>query len=384
MNTIYKLLTLWVATLTLLTGCVEPFELPESAPDESLLVVDGHVNLELGQAMVRLTRTQNLNEEGTPPAETGAQVSVENEQGESTGLIAQPYDDGLYMFTGIRLEYGEKYRLRIKTRSGREYLSEFVSSQKTPAIDSLTWNVEREGVQVRLNTHDPRNSTRYYRWEYEETYEYTAAMQSNWLYEAGQVRWRTPAESIFTCWKTEPSTNIYLGTSVQLAEDVIRDLPLAFGNGNSRKYSKKYSILVKQYGISREEFEYWQMLKRNTENVGSLFDAQPSQVTGNIARVDGGNPEESVFGYFSVRSMSTKRLFISVDELSAHGFKKEYQSCDYITVGFRQLAEYMNYNLILDEIPPSPGGGPAYIIAPVACADCRVLGGENRKPVYWE
>lgn len=366
------------SAVVMFSGCVEPFELPESAPDESLLVVDGYLNLEQGQATVKLTRTQNLQDEGAAPLETGAQVSLETEQGESQPLIAQ--HDGNYTASGLGVEYGKKYRLRIKTRNGREYLSAFVSSQKTPAIDSLTWNVEREGVQVRVNTHDPGNSTRYYLWEYEETYEYNASRLSQLVYDRGEVRYRREGEFIYTCWKGDASKNIYLGSTVQLAEDVIRDFPLAFNLGNSKKLNKKYSILVKQYGLSREEFNYWQLLKKNTENVGSLFDAQPSQVTGNITRVDS-NPEETVFGYFSVRSMSTKRLFVTAGQLLGNGFRKEYQDCETTDISDSQVPMFLSsgYNLVLEELSPS-----GYSTAPVACADCRVQGGTNVKPDFWE
>jgi len=378
MKVIHYIASLCVVSLFVFTGCVEPFELPETAPDDSLLVVDGHINVELKQAVVKLTRTQNLNEAGAPPLETGAQVSVETEQGENLPLIVQP--DGRFLASGIAVAYGKKYRLRIKTRNGKEYLSAFVSAQRTPAIDSVTWNVEREGVQIKVNTHDPNNSTRYYRWEYEETHEYDADMLSLWVYERGQLRWRTREEMIYTCWKQENSKNIYLGSTTQLAEDAVRDFALAFNLGTSGKFTKKYSILVKQSGISREAFDYWQMLKKNTENVGSLFDAQPSLVTGNISRVDS-NPEEPVFGYFSVRSMSTSRIFISVTQLKALGIRRPFQDCVREDIGIRRLGEYVgNSNrLVLDETEPN-----VYGVTTAACADCRLQGGINRKPDYWE
>ena len=49
---------------------------------------------------------------------------------------------------------------------------------------------------------------------------------------------------------------------------------------------------------------------KTTETTGGLFDAQPSQVTGNIKCTT--NPQELVFGFFNAGVPQEKRVFLSL------------------------------------------------------------------------
>ena len=51
-----------------------------------------------------------------------------------------------------------------------------------------------------------------------------------------------------------------------------------------------------------------QKMKKNTEQVGTLFDAQPSQISGNFKCLT--NPGELVIGFVEVTEEQTKRAFI--------------------------------------------------------------------------
>ncbi|MEJ7664694.1 MAG: DUF4249 family protein [Hymenobacter sp.] len=53
----------------------------------------------------------------------------------------------------------------------------------------------------------------------------------------------------------------------------------------SSKLYYLYSILVRQYALTPEEFAYWDKLRKNTENLGTLFDPLPSQLSGNVHRL---------------------------------------------------------------------------------------------------
>jgi hypothetical protein len=365
-----------------LFGCVEPYDLPESAAGQDFLVVDGAVSVEAGSGQVVLARTQNLTDPDQPRFENGAQVTVETEQNQSFRLTER--QQGLYAASGLALEYGKNYRLRVRTRTGQEYVSAFVSTQRTPPIDSVTWHVEREGVVVKVNTHGPQNTTRYYRWEYNETYEYVSGAYSNhvYVYEDSLVFPRPFAENIYLCYRTDPSRRILMESTLRLTQDVVRDFPLTFHLGWSLQMGRKYSILVRQYAISKEEFEYWQMLKKNTENVGTLFDAQPSQVTGNLRNTQ--NLEEPVIGYFSARSVREKRKFITSSELNAKGLRFVPSRCPLDTVKVADLPMMIGGNLIIDALVNGMGVVTDYTLTPASCADCRSKGGTTTKPEFWD
>ncbi|WP_299824964.1 DUF4249 domain-containing protein [uncultured Pontibacter sp.] len=379
MKTSIWLAILSFAALFTLTQCVEPFELPASAIDANILVVEGSLNIEKGTGKVVLSRSQKLEDQGEPIRETRAKVTIETDANESFSM----YDvgGGAYRVTGMSFSYGKQYRLRVKTANGEEYVSEFVSTQKTPEIDDITWRAEQNGIQISVSSHDPANNTLYYRWEFEETYEYTSYYNSLWAYKGGEVIPRSQEEQFYKCWRTDPSTSILVGSTAHLVQDVVRDYPLVFREGVSEKLATKYSILVRQYGISKAEYEYWQMLKKNTESVGSIFDAQPSQVRGNIKNVK--QPDNPVLGYFSIQSMTEKRMFISGPEMRKLGFSyHDIPVCSLDTTSLRDLPQWLAIDkLIVEELLPPNAG---YVVANRACADCRVKGGSTIKPEYWK
>ncbi|MDO3626770.1 DUF4249 family protein [Mucilaginibacter sp. BT774] len=67
---------------------------------------------------------------------------------------------------------------------------------------------------------------------------------------------------------------------------------------SAEKLSVEYSILVKQYALSADAYKFYANLKKNTEQLGSIFDAQPSAIRGNIHFVT--TPAEPVIGYLCI------------------------------------------------------------------------------------
>jgi hypothetical protein len=102
------------------------------------------------------------------------------------------------------------------------------------------------------------------------------------------------------------STSITQATSVGLSQDLIFEQPLVFIPVGGQKGGVKYSILVQQFGITQDAYNYWENLKKNTELRGSIFDAQPSQLVGNIHCLQ--DPTEPVLGYVSLRQCSNKNI----------------------------------------------------------------------------
>ncbi|MBA9078162.1 MULTISPECIES: DUF4249 domain-containing protein [Rufibacter] len=367
--------------LLLIGGCVEEYELPETATDLKLLVVDGNINLDDKIAVVKLSRTQDLVvADQEPVQEHGAQVSIEDESGQRFQLKENPIQEGRYTGYNASWAYNKKYKLHIKTSQGKEYQSEFVSTHKTPAIDSLTWSVEGGKVILAANTHDSANKTRYYKWEYVETYEYKSYMESAFMYTGNWILVLRPSSSqIYTCWATTPSTTILVGSSAHLAKDIIAHYPLVIHEGDGDRFGIKFSLLVHQYAISKGEFDYWTMLRKNTESVGSLFDAQPSYVTGNVSSVK--NLDEPVFGYFSARSRSSKRVFIEAKELKKWGFKPKWPECRIFEAAGEPIPS--NMNVVSAEINPTTGRAFPTLLATKECTDCRLKGGDTRRPDFW-
>src|SRR5699024_3176408 len=144
---------------------------------------------------------------------------------------------------------------------------------------------------------------------------------------------------------------------------------LAFIPTHSEKLSVLYSTKVEVFSISADEFEFWQRMKRNTEEMGTIFAPQPSTVRDNMKCIT--DPAEPVIGYVGARSLAQKRIFIDNQELPFSWNQPEFCRKDTIPNIKDSLVFYLAYgnNVPLVGIL---GRGPQptdYITSSRSCAD---------------
>ncbi|MFT2007996.1 DUF4249 domain-containing protein [Pontibacter sp. 13R65] len=378
----YNKYLLW-CFLLLLSSCIDPFQPEVVERSHNYLVVDGFINSGNGPTAFRLSRTQNLSEQGEPVSETGATVTVEEEGGAYYRLAEETA--GTYAAPVLPIQPDKKYRLHIKTGNGGEYASEFVPVTPTPAIDEVAWQVERDGLLITVSTYDDQNNTFYYRWDFEETWEFTSVEKALVEIVDGQVRDMVPeSENVYTCWRTEPSATIQVGTSIKNSSDRISKLPLLKIPAASDRLRIGYSILVKQYAQTREAYEYWENLRRNTEDIGSLFDPLPSQLTGNIQSLS--DSEELVIGFVSANSVTEKRMYVSRQEIPVQ-WELPRQLCvaESANVSVANAVEFIQNNRYYRLKKRLLGEGNellGYQAKFRGCVDCREYG-TNVKPSFW-
>lgn len=370
----------WLSFLLLLLGsCIEPYQPDVIQDPHNYLVVDGFINSS-GPTSIRLSRTVNLDGATIPPGEPSAKVYIEEEGGPQFEL--REGQDGNYTSQSLQLNPARQYRLRIRTAAGKEYASAYVKAKITPPIDSITWRVQDDAVQLYVSTHDPEQNTRYYRWHYEETWEFTTPYYSSYEFKNNAIidRW----EDIYHCWRSSNSTGIWVASTTKLSKDVVSDFPLIKLPSSSGKIKRKYSILVKQYAQTKEAYEYAETLKKNTENIGTLFDPLPSQLSGNIKCITA--PEEPVIGFIMATTEQKKRIFIKREQLPI-GWRSndEYSYCKMDTVLNKDVAMSFSNGLSLpiQGIFSPMGTLLGYTASSIDCVDCR-LRGTNVKPAFWE
>ena len=364
--------------LLLLLACTKPYAPPVINTDQNLLVVDGFINAGAGTVtQIALSRTSKLSDTILQKPENDALIEIV-EQNNGVRYILQEQQGGIYVSPPLSLNVSKNYRLQIKTTNNQQYASEWVTIKNTPPIDSLTWS-QTSDVLISINTHDPQNNIRYYKWDFIETWEYQSFYGSYLEYKNGQVVFRDSADYQKVCWRTLPSASIILGSSINLSDDVIYQAPITRIPNGSDKIGFKYSIMVKQLGLSQEAFSYWQTLKKNTEQQGSLFDALPSQLKGNIYNT--ANASEPVIGFVSAATVSEKRIFITNRELTDWQQTQPGTLCDPEIIFPPQLATYLSSGINAPAYFVT-GGGIA--IAKKECVDCTVWGGTNKKPLFWQ
>lgn len=360
--------------LLIFASCVKPFNPVIDQSLTNFLVIEGQI-ISGAETTIKLSRTRKVNDSANLSPENGAQVFIESESGDV--YLLQSHGEGEYQSQGAQVHSSAKYRLRVAT-GGRTYLSDFVSVNQTPPIDSLSW-VQDGNINIYVNTHDPLNNTRYYRWDYIETYEYHAAFYSYLDFRDGKLVFLEPEEYREKCYTTNHSTEILLGNTSALQEDVVSMAPITSIPNDNSKISVRYSILVRQYALSADSYKYWQIIKQNSQPNGDIFDPQPSQLFGNIRCVE--NPEEAVIGFVDASSMMEERLFIRWNELTDRSAIDNSVLCRETLVGRAEVEKFLSEG---GKLPAyATDNGNVIAIVNSVCVDCRLRGGVTQIPSFW-
>jgi len=294
---------LFLAIIFFVISCLEEYNPPQIKNSKRVLAVEGNIGDK--ETNIRLSRTNDLGE-NIPFPVYYAKVVLESESG-SISKVLDMVGDGLY-HVKKNLNIGERYRISIQD-GDYEYVSEYLELLETPQIDSVGWEDNVGLFQVHVSTHDKNNDTRYYLWRFEETWVYNVVSNSDDMYAGNEYR---------PCWRTESSTAIQIGTTINLTKDIIFKQPIhVIEPTTNLKLSKRYSILVKQYALSKEAYGFWQLLKKNTEGLGTFFDPLPSQLPTNITCIE--DSDRPVIGFLSASSEQQKRMFVNKRDLPYRG-----------------------------------------------------------------
>ena len=388
-----KLRNAFFLVMLALLCCKKPYNPKITSTTDSYLVVEGIIDPGNDSTVFKISKTVKLNNSGTLNPVLGATVTVE---GEKNGVytLYDYYNNGHYNSGyGLNLAADQRYRLRIKTVD-KEYTSDFVDVKLTPPIDSIGYNVQGSNINLYVNTHDPSNNTRYYRWDYDETWQFHAKYDSEFVLDpttADAIVARNANQMVYHCFGNNISSHIVLNSTEKLAKDVVYQSPLIQIPLTSEKVETRYSMLVKQHALTKEAFLFYQILQKNTEQVGSVFDAQPSQLTGNIHSVT--DPGEPVLGFVTATNAQEKRIFINHIDLPGdvqplYPYDCEKEAVAYYSEPKTMVNQVQNLliNPPVSEIPTraiySGGKIIAYYYSSIPCTDCT-LRGTTQAPSWW-
>ncbi len=415
-------------------SCKKPFSPNLTTVTTNFLAVDGPI-LSGDSTIISLSRTTSLSDTTQNKVELKAIVSVEDDQAKLYPLTE--LGKGKYALGVTNFDASRKYRLDIKTSNGKIYQSDFVPMKVTPPIDSIYFKQNSDAsVLFYVNAHDATNSTRYYRWDYKETWSYVSLFTAYYQYKNNAVVpivFDTP-DDISTCYRGDVSNQIFIGSSAKLTEDVIAGEQLGGIVSGSEKVAQKYVMRLRQYALTQDGFNYYQNLKINTEQLGSIFDAQPTTTVGNIHCIT--SPGDLVLGFISASTATSKQFNLKYQDLplqvsepydivadstnslvASHYFPPPGltghvcipNTGDYVSpspyvlvptpgatwrIFFTPTATYnsriakvvasgdslvfntmLGYDLNLDIV--------GYYYAPKICVDCRLKGGTNIRPSYF-
>lgn len=405
--TFFKYTILFLFLAIAITGCTEQYAFKNN-DFESALVVEGTITNEVKNQVIRLSQVYQLDETG-PKYEKGANIFITDDQGNEYQF--EEKDTVYASLTQFRAEPGRKYKLNIKTKEGKNYISDEQTLTTETKIDNITATVEKvgsnRGVQINVNSFDPTNTSKYYRYEYTETYKIIAPNWSPLETSVGMSPAIPPdpandfpgvpaSESIFiskrkteaeTCYSTKKSEDIILTNTNAQSDDKVH-FPVRFISDQNYIISHRYSIFVKQYVQNLAAYTYYKTLKDLSTSGSVLSPKQPGFFYGNIKSVE--NPDEKVIGFFEVSAVSSERIFFNYADL----FPKEplppyYESdCevkDYLDCPgdfpckqaiLRSLIRTKSATFVSFAEPIT------YFMVKAACGDCTTFS-SNIVPPFW-
>ncbi|GAB5475849.1 MAG: hypothetical protein Mars2KO_39480 [Maribacter sp.] len=392
----YAILVL-IAIGLIFSACTEPFS-PELLPEaESILVVDATLTNEIKHHEVLLSRSSQ--EQGKLQIEPNATVRITDDT-QQTFTFSET-EPGTYISdVAFGATANGRYRLQITTSDGKAYTS---NAEPLPPIGQIdTISTERtltttgsEGVSITLDSFDPTGSSRFYRYEYEETYKIIAPKwgpdQLVVLSEENQavgIINRDPEKEERTCYATDNSISLILTKTSGAGDDRVSDFEVRFLNRNNFIISHRYSILVKQFILSQQAYTFYEKLKDFSGSESLFSQSQPGFINGNIFPDD--DSGERVVGIFEVASVSEKRAFFNYSDFfpdeELPPFIDECRPNTFQVGGNPSVFEFVRSNRVSytnSITDPNTGSLQAYIVVPRVCGDCTVIG-NSEVPDFWE
>jgi len=370
----------------LLTSCIKLFDPVIESSDAVKFVVSGQVIKGEDIQQVNISVTSPISKPAYIPL-TGCQVTIQDNMG--NGYVATDQFDGNYNFyiPESNLTPGLAFMVNILTPGGINIVSDFDSLNDCPDVDTVYYvlkdvptsdpEVFKKGLQFYVDLNGENSSSRFFRWEPEETWEYHSTWPIEWYYD-GTVHHEFPADySRMVCWKTEIEKNIYPLSTENLESNIYKALPLQFvDNYSTSKLVYGYSLLLRQFALSREAYSYWEKMRINNTEQGGLYDKQPLAIRGNLHNAS--NPDQAVLGFFGAAVMKTKRIFVSNVENLPIEYSPNCTPGPFMRGGFKEVSpeEYPFY-LYGDKY------GFSMSQLQTQCVDCLSVGGTNIKPSFW-
>lgn len=369
--------------LGFLSACIKPFTPKIDSDSSSKIVVSGKLTNREGYQYVSLSKTIPLDKIGYQAYEN-SKISIWDENGNEFKM--QEYKAGEYRvwMNQEDLEVGTAYHIQIKTPEGDELQSEpeIMSSvgdvkiprYNTDSIYNGAYEYYAKGLQFSIDVEGDETTSRFYMFELDATYEHHALYAREWYYDGAVHRIYPPDSSRMYCWTTYRVPEIITLSTENLGENKFNNLDLHFVSFRANYLTYGYSLLVRQVGLSREAFTYWESVRLNNNQNASLYSKQPVDTQGNIHNIT--HPEKEVIGYYSASAISEIRIFI--EPMATEPF------VDCIPAplergGFKEISksEYPAY-LMSDN-----HGSYLMIWLQNSCVDCAANHGTTAKPSFW-
>lgn len=373
----------------MLFSCREPYDPQILSENLGVLVVEGYLDTEGNPSELKISRTVPLSSDTVANPESGAQVFLNSEAGVSWRL--PEVSPGIYLFEADIPET-EVYRLEIELANGDRYESNELLPILTPEILEAGFVRDENGVEVFVNTQGNEQVDDFL-WTFQETWIFRPYTQVGFIFDTltNAVRNRKQEEQIYNCFRSEPNPGILLETSSRFQDQVVfRKTITEIPEGNERLQAR-YSILISQMAIPSDAVNFWETLKRNTEDIGSIFSPLPSLISGNMVSLDKDSP---VVGQVNLGVVRRMRIYIDREEIAPWPYAEELLfGCGVlpnpILLNTFDFLSYFQKGTFLPVSPFMGDGIPTgtailgYYATEARCGDCTLYA-DIKKPDFWD
>ncbi len=382
-------------------NCKEEIDIEDVVAFESALVVEARITNEFKHHEINLSTSKKFDIDDFPTV-SDATVRIETDN-----HVIYDYHEtspGKYISNEeFKAESGRKYQLLIDTNNGESYVSNPTELTNITQIDELsvareTNSYGTEGVAIKVHSFDDSGKSRYYKYEYEETYKIIAPYWTSQQMildnsNAPQIIFKTVDKQI--CYKTDSSIHIVQYETNGLQEDKVANFTARFISKDNPVVSHRYSILIKQYVQSLEAFSYFKTLNELSGSENLFSQNQPGFFDGNIrSNLD---RSKKVIGFFEVSSVSKKRIYFNyldyfpneklppyfIDcEMSAPNSQRVNGSPSVLDA-IIQSNDWLYYISNYDYPDPANESIGPYLFVKLGCGDCTGIG-NLEIPKFWE
>jgi Domain of unknown function (DUF4249) len=270
------------------------------------LVVQGLISDVPEDCEVQLFRSVDFNSQDIL-SEKDAIVYVTDNNGDICEF--NEIKDGIYKPTkNWKAEKNNDYFLTIVTKNGSEYVSEIVSLNSVPRIDSIyavyseVYSFQEskyiKGINICVDFSWENGKDYFLRWNYIETIKIWQKWQALNL----------PNVSYDPCWQDQRSTEVVIFDTKKAQSNSVKQFTVKHLTEFNYQPYFGFSIQITQNSINKKVYNFWQMVKENSEKNGSLYGNIPYTAIGNIECNTDHN--KKVFGYFDAYSNVKKRLYL--------------------------------------------------------------------------
>ena len=371
--------------MSVTVSCIEEFN-AGTIEFEDAIVIEASITNEFSFQKILLSRTFKFEENG-PQAESGAIVQVTSSS--NTTYTFNETEPGVYISdVQFSAQPTVSYQLSITSSNGRTYTSEATElTSSSSSIDNVyaarETNVDGiDGIVIYLDSSDPTNTSRYYAYEFEETYQIIAPQ---WVQDQFIITNLNPfsftigprTQEERECYKSVKSQGRLITSTDLLSEDRVSKFSVKFFPIDDLRNNSRYSILVKQHTISGSSHRFFETLNSLSSSESLFSQNQPGFLASNIFSTT--DLEEKVLGFFEVSAIVQERFFFNRSDYVVERYP--WVTCEPYLASSQQipLSSLIQNNRVSYH---SGGLDTPIVVVNRLCGDCTELG-SNIKPDFW-